>query len=145
MKDLTSNLFNRSLNIMGQSLGLRLTRHSMTTTNLANMDTPGYRVRDIKFENTLQKALGPAQGQLAMDQTDREHMPDRDLEGSVKSAFRDIRYSPYGQDEKGRDVVDIDMEMTKLAKNHLIYNTTVQMLAKEFENLKYAISEGGRS
>ena len=33
--------------------------------------------------------------------------------------------------------------MTALAKNHLLFNTTVQMLAKEFEILKHAISDGG--
>jgi flagellar basal-body rod protein FlgB len=40
--------------------------------------------------------------------------------------------------------MDIDREMTKLVKNHLLYNTTVQMLAKKFEVIKYAITEGGR-
>lgn len=144
MKNPVSNLFNRTVGVMGQSLGLRLARHSMTTTNLANMDTPGYKVRDLKFEKTLQAALGPREGQLEVRQTNAGHMPVRDVEKAYRTAQKDITYSPYGKDEKGEDVVEIDMEMTKLAKNQLIYNTTVQMLAKEFENLKYAISEGGR-
>lgn len=144
MTELTSNLFNRAMNVMGKSMGLRLARHSMASTNLANMDTPGYKVRHIKFEKTLQQALGPAEGQLEVRQTHNRHMPVRSIEKAYVNAQKDIKYSPYGQDEKGKDILDIDKEMTSLAKNNLIYNATVQMLAKQFEGLKTAINEGGR-
>lgn len=144
MSNVTGHLFNRAMNIMGKSLGLRLARHSMTTGNLANMDTPGYRVRDLRFEEALQQATGPAEGLLEVRQTNVRHFPHKDLERAYLAAQKDVKISPYGRDEKGFDVMDIDKEMTKLAKNHLVYNATVQMLAKEFENLKYAISEGGR-
>ncbi|MEE9436950.1 MAG: hypothetical protein V3V37_09710, partial [Candidatus Adiutricales bacterium] len=59
-------------------------------------------------------------------------------------AQKNVVYGVYGRDETGRDIMDIDREMTKLVKNHLLYNTTVQMLAKKFEVIKYAITEGGR-
>jgi flagellar basal-body rod protein FlgB len=144
MSSNVGNLFNRTLGILGQSLTLRQARHGMTTSNLANIDTPNYRVRDIRFEQTLQNALGRQEGALAPRQTNPLHMPQKDVEAAYRNSGRDTVYSYYGQDEKGNDVVDIDMEMTKLAKNHLIYNATVQMLAKEYENLKYAIGEGGR-
>ncbi|MEW6264165.1 MAG: flagellar basal body rod protein FlgB [Thermodesulfobacteriota bacterium] len=138
------NLFSRPIKIMTQSLDLRLARHSLTTANLANMDTPGYRVRDLRFEKTLQQALDSDEGRLEVRQTNRRHLPVKDAEKAYLAAQKEVKVSPYGQDENGRDVMDIDQEMTKLAKNHLVYNATVQMLAKEFENLKYAISEGGR-
>ncbi|MBF0528584.1 MAG: flagellar basal body rod protein FlgB [Deltaproteobacteria bacterium] len=144
MSNVTGQLFDRTLSVMGKTLGLRLARHSMSTGNLANMDTPGYRVKDLRFEETLQRALGPMEGQLEMRQTNERHVPVRDVEKAYQIAQRDVKVSPYGRDEKGLDVMDIDKEMTKLSKNHLVYNATVQMLAKEFENLKYAISEGGK-
>jgi flagellar basal-body rod protein FlgB len=136
-------LFNRAFDIMGKALHLRLGRHSMATTNLANMDTPGYRVRDLKFEEAMERALGPKEGELQVRQTHRDHMPSGSVESAYDAARRSTEYSPYGQDEKGQDVMDMDKEMTKLAKNHLLYNATVQILAKEFETLKYAITEGG--
>ncbi|MEW5723196.1 MAG: flagellar basal body rod protein FlgB [Thermodesulfobacteriota bacterium] len=145
MENFTGKLFDKTISVMNKSLGLRLVRHGMTTANLANMDTPGYRVRDLKFEKALQQALDSTEeGKLQMRQTQAAHLPVRDIEKAYQVAQKDMVYSPYGQDENGHDVMDIDKEMTKLSKNHLIYNATVQMLAKEFENLKYAISEGGR-
>lgn len=138
------NLFSDTLKVMGRSLGLRLSRHTMTTTNLANMDTPGYKTRDLSFEKAMQRALGPPEGKLAVAQTDAGHMPVKDLDGVFRRAENSVKYHIYGQDEKGYDVVDIDQEMTKLAQNNLLYNATVQMVAKAYEGLKYAISEGGR-
>ena len=136
-------LFNNAINVMGKSLNLRLARHSLTSSNLANQNTPGYRVRDIKFEKIMSEALDSQDGKLDMDYRDRNHMPSRDLDFAYMAAQKNIQLSVYGQDAKGQDVIDIDQEMNKLAKNNLIYNATVQMLAKEFELLKYTISEGG--
>lgn len=144
MSDLNKGLFSRALDIMGMSMNLRLARHSMTATNLANMDVPGYRMRALNFEESLQQALDPPEGKLQVRQTNATHMPVRDLKRAYGAAESKVEYSMYGRDEAGNDLVDIDQEMTKLSKNHLLYNATVQMLAKEFENLKYAISEGGR-
>ncbi|MFH1138385.1 MAG: flagellar basal body rod protein FlgB [Pseudomonadota bacterium] len=138
------SLFNKTIQIVGQSLGLRLARHSMITSNLANIDTPGYKVRDLKFETAMQRALGPKKGELQMMETKSDHLPATDLKRTFRAAERDVVQSEYGRDENGMDILDIDQEMTKLSKNHLLYNTTVQILSKEFENLKYAISEGGR-
>ena len=58
-------LFNRAFDIMGKALHLRLGRQSMTATNLANMDTPGYRVRDLKFEEAMERAIGPPRRRVA--------------------------------------------------------------------------------
>lgn len=136
-------LFNRAFDVMGKALHLRLARQSMTATNLANMDTPGYKVRDLKFEEAMQRAIGPREGEMQVRQTHKNHLPANNTESAYDAARKSTEYSPYGEDENGQDVMDMDKEMTKLAKNHLIYNATVQILAKEFANLKYAITEGG--
>jgi flagellar basal body rod protein FlgB len=78
-----------------------------------------------------------------MRQTDRGHIPIHDTDSAFRRASLAVKKSPYGWDEYDDDKLDIDQEMTLLTKNQLIYNTTVQMLAKEFDNLKYAIGEGG--
>jgi flagellar basal-body rod protein FlgB len=139
----TGKLFDNALDIMGKSLNLRLARHSLSATNLANQNTPGYRVKDIKFEKIMSEAIAGREGKLDMTARDRNHMPSRDLDFAYQAAQKNVKFGIYGQDAKGQDVIDIDQEMNKLAKNNLIYNATVQMLAKEFEILKYSISEGG--
>ena len=141
--DLNKNLFASQFGILGGSLGLRLARHSFSSNNLANMDTPGFRAKHLDFEKVLAQNLGSGENELLVRQTNAMHIPNRDADGAFSRAARAVNRSPYGWDEYDDDVLDIDQEMTLLTKNQLIYNATVQMLAKEFDNLKYAIGEGG--
>ncbi len=136
------SLFEGKVNVLGGSLGLRLTRHDLSTGNLANMDTPGFRAKHLNFEEVLAGQLTSAPNELQAARTNSGHIPTKDPDRAFQRANSAIKYSPYGWDEYDDDVLDIDKEMTLLTKNQLIYNTTVQMLAKSFEGLKYAIGEG---
>ena len=139
----TNSLFGGKTEVLGNTLQLRLARQSFSSTNLANMDTPGFRAKHLDFEEMLARNLDTGQSrQLGTKQTDTNHIPNRSLKQAFAQASNAIKDAPYGQNEYGEDVLDIDKEMTLLTKNQLIYNTTVQMLAKSFEGLKYAISEG---
>ncbi|MDR1920938.1 MAG: hypothetical protein LBS31_04250, partial [Candidatus Adiutrix sp.] len=53
----TNSLFEGKINTLGGSLGLRLARHDLSATNLANMDTPGFRAKHLKFEEVLAQHL----------------------------------------------------------------------------------------
>ncbi len=142
--DVIGKMFDRSIDLMGKALSLRLSKQSYIASNLANMDTPGYKVKDLKFQKVLQEALPDSSSQLSLRRTHPKHIPSQNIEKAYAEAQKNVVYSVYGKDEAGNDVLDIDLEMTKLAKNHLMYNATVQMLAKAFENIKYAIIEGGK-
>ena len=143
ISDLNKSLFSGQFGIMGGSLGLRLARHDFSSNNVANMDTPGFRAKHLDFEKVLAQNLGSGLNELDVRQTNAKHIPSRDPDSAFSRAARAVRRSPYGWNEYDDDILDIDQEMTLLTKNQLIYNTTVQMLAKEFDNLKYAIGEGG--
>ncbi|MDR2455818.1 MAG: flagellar basal body rod protein FlgB [Deltaproteobacteria bacterium] len=145
INDLNRSLFSSQFNIMGGTLGLRLARHDFSSNNVANMDTPGFRAKHLDFEKVLAQNLGSGLNELDVRQTNARHIPSRDPNSAFARAARAVKRSPYGWDEYDDDKLDIDQEMTLLTKNQLIYNTTVQMLAKEFSNLKYAIAEGNGS
>lgn len=140
--NLNNSLFDGKINILGGSLGLRLSRHNMSSTNLANMDTPGFRAKHLNFEEVLARQLSNEPGRLEPARTNPSHIQTNDVKTAFNQAGNAVKYSPYGWDEYDDDIMDIDKEMTLLTKNQLIYNTTVQMLAKSFEGLKYAIGEG---
>jgi flagellar basal-body rod protein FlgB len=143
VKGFTNSLFEGRINTMGGTLGLRLARHDISSTNMANMDTPGFRAKHLRFEEVLARHLTRNPGELEARQTDHKHIPTKNPARAFDIASHAIKTSPYGWDEYDDDVLDIDKEMTLLTKNQIIYNTTVQMLSKTFEGLKYAISGGG--
>jgi flagellar basal-body rod protein FlgB len=138
----TNGLFDGRINIMGGTLGLRLARHDITSTNLSNMDPPGFRAKHLRFEEVLARHLTRSPGELEARHTDDRHIPTKNPVRAFEVAAQAVKMSPYGWDEYDDDVLDIDKEMSLLTKNQIIYNTTVQMLAKSFEGLKLAITGG---
>ena len=50
-------IFEKTFNIVKTSLKLRAYRHTLLASNIANVDTPGYRRKDIPFEKVIQAYL----------------------------------------------------------------------------------------
>ena len=138
-----NGLFKGKIDVLGGTLGLRLARQDLAATNLANMETPGFRANHIKFEEVLAKHLDLDPNQLRPVKTSAAHLQTSDNGKIFEKAGNAIKRSPYGRDENNDDHVDIDKEMSLLTKNQIIYNATVQMLNKSFEGLKSAMSESG--
>ena len=60
-------MFDGIINQLHQVLDLRHTQHGLSTSNLANSETPGYRARAIDFESALKDVFdesGQRQGGL---------------------------------------------------------------------------------
>jgi len=132
-------LFGSTFNILEHSIELRTKRHAVLTANIANVDTPGYKAKDIPFEKIMGKELEKSsKGSLTLTKTDPNHIDPAELKASKEGLI-------VTSNERGTpNNVDLDQEMAKLMENNLQYQATVQALIKEFEILRTAITEGGR-
>ena len=97
-------------------LTLTSKRQQILAGNVANIDTPGYRARDISFAAEL----------------------DGSLDISSKVIEVETKDKPNGNN------VDLDRELTEITKNGLQYVTLVQYLNQKIKTLRSAISEGGK-
>ena len=122
------SLFGKTFHAIETSLDITKKRHGLITGNIANLDTPGYRAKDIDFNDALRDAL--ERTSVDLFRTDPRHF------GS--------RMSYPESSSSGADSVDIDKEMSKLAENNLRYRTSVEVLLRKLSKLKFAITEGGR-
>ena len=131
-------LFSQPMNLVGKVLDLQLQRQNVIAGNIANVETPNYKPRELSFEKELQSALGlDARGE--MTRTESSHMP---------TAFRPDSFGPEWdlavkpRVVHGEDRVNIDKEMAKHAKNQLQYTALTQVMTKSFEGLNTIIQEG---
>jgi flagellar basal-body rod protein FlgB len=122
------SLFGKTFQAIETSLDITKERHGLITGNIANLDTPGYRAKDIDFNDALKDAL--EETSVDLFRTNPRHF------GS--------RVSYPEPSSSGTDSVDIDKEMSKLAENNLRYRTSVEVLLRKLSKLKLAITEGGR-
>ncbi len=132
------SMFDSDIGLVGKVLDMQLQRQNVVSSNLANIKTPGYKARKLEFENELQAALGlDAKGKMSL--TDEKHMP---------VVFNENGFGPEGKLAfkpriiHGEDRVNLDKEMSTMAKTNLHYTALATVLRSKFEGLRNIITEG---
>ncbi len=132
-----SNLFDKTTNALQTSLAMRQLRHSVTASNIANAETPGYHAKKVDFEAALGRALD-IDGLRGMSTTDGQHI----AVGGQSAAVRpDVYENPEGAINNDGNTVDLEKEMSALSENAILYKTALQLINKKMAALKYAIGE----
>lgn len=106
----------------------RAARNSAIASNIANIDTPGYKAIDVSFKRAL------AEAGMKMDRTSRGHMNAPGLSGTMELV------ELGGQPRRDGNDVSIDREMVRLAQNQLEYRFLARSLARKFNRLREAIT-----
>jgi len=127
--------------ILRKALDSQSERHLLIASNISNIDTPGYKAKDIDFKGALRAALGTGDG-LALRTTHSGHI------GSNKDDIKGLRAEPFIEPDAAKsngNNVNIDKEMMKLAENQIFYNATIQMMAKRGSTIRAAITENAQA
>jgi flagellar basal-body rod protein FlgB len=96
-------------------------RQELISSNLANVDTPGYHTQDVDFENEVRRA------EQRLDNAPvSPHV--REVKGLIER--------PDGNN------VSLDRETLALAQVQLQYRAGVELLRNEFHMVQTAINEG---
>jgi flagellar basal-body rod protein FlgB len=123
-------LYDSNFVALDAAIGAAGMRHQVLANNIANVNTPGFKRSDVKFDGLLAHALD-----------------DANASGNTK-AITDLQPSVTVENNTvmraDGNNVDIDNEMASLAENNVRYNALVQMASKELNILKYVISDGRR-
>jgi flagellar basal-body rod protein FlgB len=99
-------------------------RQQTIASNIANVETPGYRRLEVKFEEMLDKAL-KSPGSHEIDEIEPEIF--QPLNTAVKSNGNDVK---------------MEIEVGNLVKNSLRYSTYVRLMQKRFAQVEAAINVG---
>lgn len=116
------------INVLGTSLDAASTRNDIINHNIANVNTPNYKRKDIRFETELKHAFARA----SQDTVDAR-VKNLDLEALTPEIYTDYAELSYRYDGNN---VDINNENAILAKNQIKYNGMMDLLNKNFSQLK---------
>ncbi|MGM7720365.1 flagellar basal body rod protein FlgB [uncultured Metabacillus sp.] len=126
-------LFSNTINYLEQALSHSMTKQKVIANNIANVDTPNYKAQDVRFHQTLNNELRKLQSY----KTDEKHFEF----GSVASDYQVVTRANASYLHNGNNV-DIDQEMTEMAKNQIQYNALIDRLSSKFSSLKTVIKGG---
>jgi flagellar basal-body rod protein FlgB len=122
-RDMPIGLFDAVSAGLARALSLQQRRHEILASNIANVETPGYRARDLEFGDALASAFDAAGTGEAGFVASEPRLVDR----------------PSGSMRPDGNTVDIDMEMARLAYNRSSYTTYAEILARRLGALRRAI------
>ncbi|GMQ79597.1 MAG: flagellar basal body rod protein FlgB [Thermodesulfobacteriota bacterium] len=127
----------KTFHALAKAISIAQQRNALISSNISNVDTPGYRAKDIDFKSELARALETNE-KKDLTRTDPRHISMKINGDQMIETFEE-------QGEwNGYNWVDIDSEMTKLTENNLVYRTAVEALLRKMALLKVVIREGGR-
>jgi len=116
------NVTPAQLDTLDSLLSVSQARHQVISQNIANVNTPGYRRRDVSFEDAVRRILEAEAGETSP---------------GVEPEIYEVEGLPSRADGNN---VDIDREMGELSRNSLLYQTLAQVLASRLGTMRSAIT-----
>jgi flagellar basal-body rod protein FlgB len=143
-----------SVTLLEQVVNFTQARHGVLAGNIANIDTPEYKTRDLspdRFQESLKEAMEKGRqrtpvhyvspgisGNLSTLHTKSTESASGartyDNMREVKDSMKHILY------HDGHDV-SLEAQVTELAKNQSMHNMAISLLSVQFRQLNSAISE----
>jgi flagellar basal-body rod protein FlgB len=115
-------LFGSHLGNLERSLDRTTLRQGLIANNIANVNTPGYKRKDVDFGIELNKAMGDSGAQLMAN------------DAEIKTT--------YGSNRRDGNSVDLEGEVVHMAETENRYRLLSEMTTRYFNGLKNVIREG---
>jgi flagellar basal-body rod protein FlgB len=109
------------IDLVERALNLRAHYHKILAGNIANVETPNYKEKEIDFQKEIERNVG------SHDSIDVKESSDGDVIGSIDG-----------------NTVNMENQIVKLTENHMLFTSLIQVVAKKFSMMKYVINDGRR-
>lgn len=112
-----------------RALDVDAARYKLIAGNLANIDTPGYRTRDLDFRAELRRVAAEEYAGEGVSQPAAFHPVARQVRGLIE--------------RPDRNNVSVERESLLLAETQMRFNLGIQLLKEQFHTISLAINSGG--
>jgi flagellar basal-body rod protein FlgB len=145
-----SSLFQSStIPVLEQVVNFTEARHGVLAGNIANLDTPGYKTKDLSpvlFQERLKEAIATKNQPLSPtyqgDAADAS--PTYSATSSAEkqlAAFQKVKDSMKSILRHDGDDVSMEQQVNEMMKNQQQHNLAINIMSAQFRLLKAAITE----
>lgn len=127
--------------ILFKQLGFSAERQKVISSNIANIDTPNYKTKDLKFKDELNK--NKFESDLKLTVTHNAHLrPSGDISSSSKYNIFEID----GLDEQNDgNNVNLDTQMSEMSKNSTLFQALQNSIKKDSTWFKTMIDSSAKN
>ncbi|MFT7622219.1 MAG: flagellar basal-body rod protein FlgB [Myxococcota bacterium] len=133
--------FDKTTQMLQSSLNLRLNRQHLLSSNLANVDTPHYKPRDLQFEGFLKEASGI--GIAGSASSPGAHASVQEGDYNAAGDEGDVMTRDRPMDTLDGNRVQLDETVGRITDNSMRYNAALELMRRKMALLNYA-SNGGQ-
>ncbi len=133
-------LSSTNIPVLQQVVNFAQARHGVLAGNIANINTPGYKTRDLSvevFEERLKAAIAaansPGSGGRPISAGDLPTNPEDPMR-KVSEAMTNLLY----HDDTN---IDLEQQITEINKNQYLHSMALSIMTNQMELLQAAISE----
>lgn len=123
----------QTMSALRRTLSLAAARQVVSSSNLANLSTPGYKAQEVDFDQALDQQVGGAR--LAV--TNSRHLGSRE---EAPGGFA-TRVSEDGAARRDGNTVQVDRELLNMTRSAGEFARAQTALAAKFRLVRYAINE----
>ncbi|WP_018932679.1 flagellar basal body rod protein FlgB [Gracilibacillus lacisalsi] len=128
------SFFSGTIQTLENSLEYASVKNKTIAHNISNADTANFKAKRVQFNDVLKNELSE---QFQATRTNQRHIPfSADKSNIHITTDRSTMYNHNGNN------VDIDKEMTELAKNQIYYQGLVDRMNGKFNSLQSVIRGG---
>lgn len=121
------------------NLNFRSERQKVISGNIANINTPNYKTKELVFEQELQKA----NDDLTLKVTHNNHIP-FDLETQQPNGPQLVKVQNLLEQNDGNNV-SLDAQVSEMSKNTVVFNALQSSIKKDAQWFKSIIDSSAKN
>lgn len=128
---------NSTIPYLNEAVQFAQRRHNVLVGNVANLDTPGYKTRDLSVD-TFQERLAEA---IQARQERHESLSSPLIPEGNSDSLKKVRESMVTILRHDDADVGIEQQVKEISKNQLLHNMAITIMTNQFQLLQTMISE----
>ena len=128
------DLFGGTISNLEKGLSYATTKNKAIAQNIANVDTPGYKTKEVDFKTVFADAQ---QAEIKSYKSDVKHF-DFSITQQGSGVFSNVNWST----RVNGNAVNMDSEQAKLAENTIYYNALIDRVGSKFQTLNSVVKGG---
>lgn len=130
--DISSRLFEQ-LNFRGE-------KQKVISSNIANINTPAYKTKDLVFENELNNRLDNT---LKMQVTSPKHMSS--IESNLSNANPKLVEVKGLEEQNDGNNVNLDTQMSEMSKNKILFDAIQSSIKRDSRLFRSVIESSAKN
>ncbi|PIF04094.1 MAG: flagellar basal body rod protein FlgB [Arcobacter sp.] len=126
--------------LLFQQLNFRGERQKVISSNIANIDTPEYKTKDLRFKDQLRKSNEEYNLKLAI--THKKHISLN--EEKIDTNFDIYEVKNLVEQNDGNNV-NLDTQMSEMSKNSIMFNAVQSSIKKDSAWFKTMIDSSSKN